>query len=72
MREMRSTVLYRPFANTDSHYVRYVAMNSTTIVHIIEQLIQYLLRDILLHFLAREHIGCEIVLHFAFGHCQIH
>ena len=66
--EMRSTMIHRPFADTDGYHTCYIAMDRTTIIYIVEQLIQYILRNIFLHFIAREYVACEIIFHFSVRH----
>ena len=68
VREMGSTVVHRPLADTDSYDTGDVPMDRTTVIHIVEELVQDFLRDIFLHFFARKHVLREIILHFAFRH----
>ena len=72
MGKMRSSTFYCPFTDADSYTAGYIAMDRATVIHIVQKLVQHLLRDVLFHSLASEHIARKIVLHFAFRHFYCH
>ena len=63
---MGSPVFHRPFADADSHTAGYLAMNGATVIDIVEQLLQHLLRDVLFHPLAGENVARKVIFYLTF------